>query len=58
MVFVVEPQFRVGHPIRSGADVSAHASRVGLERQHVQIAHHLHVFAALFALGNFDLDGG
>ena len=32
------------------------ARQVALEGQHVEVAHHLHVLAALVALGDLDLD--
>ena len=57
VMLVVEPEFRIGNTVRCRADVGADASRVGLERQHVEVAHHLHVLAAFVALGNLDLDG-
>ncbi len=57
VMLVVEPKFRIGNAVGRRADVGADASRVGLERQHVQVAHHLHVLAAFVALGNLDLDG-
>ena len=57
VMLVVESEFRIGNAVRRRADVGADASRVGLERQHVEVAHHLHVLAALVALRNLDLDG-
>ena len=57
VMLVVESEFRIGNPVRRRADVGADASRVGLERQHVEVAHHLHVLAAFVALRNLDLDG-
>ena len=57
VMLVLEPEFRIGNAVRRRADVGADAGRVGLERQHVQVAHHLHVLAAFVAFWNLDLDG-
>ena len=57
MVLVAEAQLGIGRAVGSGADIGADAGGVGLEREHGQVAHHLHVFAALVALGNLHLDG-
>ena len=57
VMLVIEPQFRIGYSIRCRANVSADTSRIGLKRQYVQVAHHLHVLAAFFAFRNLDLDG-
>ena len=56
VMFVIEPQLRIRNTIGRRADVGAHASCVGLEGEHVQVAHDLHVFAALVALRYLDLD--
>ncbi len=55
-MLVGEPEFWIGYSVGCRADVGANASRVRLKCQHVQIAHHLHVFAAAVALGDLDLD--
>jgi hypothetical protein len=54
---VGEAEFGIGHAVRRGADVGADARGVGLEGEHVEVAHDLHVFAALVALGDLHLDG-
>ncbi len=56
VMLVVESKFRIGSPVRRRADVGADTSRVRLERQHVEVAHHLHVLAPLVAFRNLDLD--
>ena len=57
VMLVVEAEFGIGNAVRRRADVGADAGGVGLEREHVEVAHHLHVLAAFVALGNLDLDG-
>lgn len=57
VVRVAEAEFRIRDTIRRGADVGADACRVCLEGEHGEVAHDLHVFAALVALGDFHLDG-
>ena len=56
-VVFAQADFGIGHAIRCRADVRADARGVGLEGEHIEVAHHLHVFAAFVANGDFDLDG-
>ena len=56
MVLIVEAEFRIRRAVGPRANVGAHASCVGLERQHIQVAHHLHVLASFVSFGNFDFD--
>ena len=57
MVLVIESEFRIRHTVRGRSNIGADAGRVGLERQHVEVTHHLHVLAAFITLWNLDLDG-
>jgi hypothetical protein len=57
VMYIAEPEFRVGDAVRRGADVSADAGGVGLEGQHVEVAHYLHVLTALVAQRDLYLDG-
>src|SRR6266481_1350720 len=56
VVLIAEPEFRIRNTVRCRANVRADASRVGLERQHVQVTHHLHVLAAFITLRNLNLN--
>ena len=56
-MLIVESEFRIGYSVWQRANVSADACRVSLERQHVEVTHHLHVFAAFVSLGNLDFNG-
>ena len=57
VVLVLEAKLRIGDPVGRGANISADAGGVRLERQHIEVAHHLHILTAFVSLGNFDLDG-
>ena len=57
VMLVIEPEFGIGNSVRRGTNVGADASRVGLEGEHGEVAHDLHVFAALVPFGNLDFDG-
>ncbi len=57
VMLVHEPELRIRNTVRRGADVGADANCVGLEGEHVEVAHDLHVFAELVAFGNLDFDG-
>ncbi len=57
VVLVGETQFGIGHAIGRRSDVGAHPREIGLEGQHIEIAHHLHVLAAFVSLGHLDFDG-
>ncbi len=56
MMRVLESEFRIRHAVRSRTDVGADARGVRLERQHVQVTHHLHILAAFVAQRNLDFD--
>ena len=58
VVLVGESQLGVGRAVWPGADVGADARGVGLESQDSQVAHDLHVLAALVASGILTSMGG
>ena len=56
VMLILEPEFRIRNTVWGGADVGADPSGVGLKSQHGEVAHHLHIFAALLSVRNFYLD--
>ena len=57
VVVPAQTEFGIGHTVWCGTNVGTNSRGVGLEGEHIKITHHLHVFTAFFADGDFDLDG-